>query len=296
MKNYILFFVAIAIFTFSCDYVTIPQQAGGSPVTPTSDTIRRILIEDFTGHTCQNCPSAARMIDSLSQIFPGQIIGMGIHNDFFAEPCPPHQPPAGTFPAGAWAEDFRVLAEDADYNVTFGTNGFALPAGMINRDSILPSMEPTPVAAWPSKVAVILAKPISAYIKLTPHYNSSTRALTVDVAGEFLQDTIGTFKVSLFLVEDGLTGYQLDNEVIPLGYQANYDFHHVFRGSVDDNAGTIQGVTVVTGTIPNHTGINYSSPAFTIPANYNAANCKVVGILFKSTDYGVLQAAEADVQ
>jgi hypothetical protein len=296
MKKYIFIIASIAAFSSGCDYVEIPQQAGGSVITPTSDTIRKVFIEDFTGHTCINCPDATRMIDSLSQIYPGQIVDMGIHVNYFAGPCPSAQPyPAGgPWPPGAWSEDFRI-PEETDYNATFGTSGFAQPSGMINRSGIFPLEIPTQVADWPSKVDSLLSLPMEAYIKLTPHYNSTSRALTVDVAGEFMKDTTGTYKVELFLIESGLHGYQLDNDIVPAGYNANYDFHNVCRGSII-SPGSIQGATVITGTIANHTGISYTSPSFTVPAGYNAANCKIIGILFKDTDYGVLQAAEADMQ
>lgn len=71
----------------SCDYVVAPNQVGTVTV-PLSDTVRKIFIEDFTGHTCPNCPTAARMLDSLGDAYPTQIIGMGVHIDYYAEPCP----------------------------------------------------------------------------------------------------------------------------------------------------------------------------------------------------------------
>ncbi|MSP68738.1 MAG: thioredoxin family protein, partial [Bacteroidetes bacterium] len=97
MKKILLLFTIAVLSFMSCDYVVAPNQVGTVTV-PLSDTVRKIFIEDFTGHTCPNCPTAARMLDSLGNAYPTQIIGMGVHIDYYAEPCPPHQLPSGATP------------------------------------------------------------------------------------------------------------------------------------------------------------------------------------------------------
>ncbi|HEU4719118.1 MAG TPA: Omp28-related outer membrane protein [Bacteroidia bacterium] len=289
MKKHISLLAIIAFASWGCDYIEVPPYVGGSSVTPVSDTVRRILIEDVTGHTCVNCPSAAKVIDSLEHLYPGQIVPVAVHFGFFAQPTQP----AGTWPAGAFSEDFRVTAEDADYDAIFGCSSWSLPNGLVNRTGY-PSNIPSPAPTWSSTGAAILSTPMSAYLKITPTYTASSHTLNVQVSGEMMRDTTGTYLLALYLVEDSLTGYQLDNSV-SLGYDSNYVFNHVFRGCIN-TPGSIIGDTVLSGTIPAHTGISYSSPSFTINAAYNAAHCRVVGFIYKSDDYGVLQAAEADVE
>ena len=51
-----------------------------------SNIIQKILIEDFTGHTCQNCPEAAEELHTIQSNYPSQVIGIAIHAGFFAEP------------------------------------------------------------------------------------------------------------------------------------------------------------------------------------------------------------------
>lgn len=291
MKKSLLFFAFASLSILGCDYVTVPLPAYIAPVVPTSDTVRKIFIEDFTGHTCPNCPGAARMLDSLQHVYPTQVIGMGVHIDFFAEPCPPHPYPAGgPFPAGAFAEDFRVTAEDADYNTAFGSNSFPLPAGLINRFGY-PATIPSNVSTWPTLASSILSQPMTAYLKINPAYNSSTRALTVNITGEFMVDTTGIYKIALYLVEDSIVGYQVDGSSII----ANYTFNHIFRGCIN-TPGSISGDTVITGTIAANTQINYTtSNSITVNSSYNDARCKIIAIIYKSSDYGVLQAAECDL-
>jgi hypothetical protein len=290
MKN-IFFALSASLLLFaSCDYVDVPHQAGGSIVVPTSDTIRRIFIEDFTGHTCPNCPRAKEMIeDSLQPHYPGHIIAMAVHTDFYATPCAPNGPPLGA-PNGTFTEDFRVPGEDANYESIFTVSGFPFPSLLINRHGF-PSSYPTSVGASPTLVDSILRLPMTAYLKITPNYNAGTRVLNVSVAGKFMVDTLGTFNIALFLTEDSIVAAQEDNLLNP-AYNLSYTFNGIFRGCIN-TPGSIIGETTNVGAISANTGISYTSPAFTVNSNFNPAHCNIIAILYKTTDYGVLQAAES---
>ena len=69
--------VVLLLFALhSCEKVEKPYLPF-TPPPPTSDTIRKILVEDYTGHTCLNCPRAAKVLHSLeSKLYPHQIIGL----------------------------------------------------------------------------------------------------------------------------------------------------------------------------------------------------------------------------
>ncbi|HTL80832.1 MAG TPA: Omp28-related outer membrane protein [Bacteroidia bacterium] len=285
--------VLSAILFSSCDYVKDPIQPHGAG--SANDTVRKVLIEDVTGHLCINCPSGARIIDSLESVFPGQIIPMALHSGFFAEPCPPHGLPSGA-PAGTFGEDFRAPLEDADYDNLFGINGWPNPMGMVNRYGVYPGQNPTSATAWPDTAAVILADSISAYIKIHPTYNSSNRQLTLTVSGILFDTLIGNYDIAVYLTEDGLHGWQLDNALPPPSFDSTYTFNHVFRGSVN-NPGHVDGVQVLSGTTNRGALISYNmSTPFTVSSSYNAANCKLVGILYDAATYRVVQADQVNLQ
>ncbi len=291
MKKVISIAAVFSILIFAgCDKVLIPQQPR-TVVIPTNDTIRKIFIEDFTGHTCQNCPAAADTLEAIKAAYPERIIAMAVHIDYFAIPCPPNPMPPGAL-AGTFTEDFRT-AENADYEAIYTSSNWAYPTGIINRmpDPINASL-PTPIGAWASAAATILEDSMTAYIKINPSYNSSTRVLNVTVTGEFLCDTTGSYNIALYLVEDDLHGSQVDGSTI----DNNYTFDHVFRGCIN-SPGFISGEPVtLPGIISGHTPINYTSPAFVVSPNFNAAKCHIIAILINNADRGVLQAAEADLQ
>ena len=89
MKKYISFFLGLLIFT-SCDKLEGPFMSD-SNISPTdtnsTDFIKKVLIEDYTGHTCPNCPSAARELEAIHDIYGDRIIGVAIHvSKSFARP------------------------------------------------------------------------------------------------------------------------------------------------------------------------------------------------------------------
>ena len=66
----------ITIIVNSCDYVsnTIEPNSnngGGNQITDTTKVYRKVLIEDYTGHRCGNCPAAARTLKRIDSIYHG---------------------------------------------------------------------------------------------------------------------------------------------------------------------------------------------------------------------------------
>ena len=80
MKKKFLTFCLIlsAAFVYqSCDYVinAVPaSQNSGSSSTGSTTIYRKVLIEDYTGHKCGNCPAAARELHKLDSIYTGKIV------------------------------------------------------------------------------------------------------------------------------------------------------------------------------------------------------------------------------
>ena len=90
MKN-LIYSIFIISFISSCDIIEEPylnNNAGGVD-TSSNQYVKNILIEDFTGHLCQNCPDAARELEAIHDVYGAQIIGLAIHvGNGFARPYP----------------------------------------------------------------------------------------------------------------------------------------------------------------------------------------------------------------
>ena len=82
MKNNILIFSTLLLI-ISCDIEEGPYIADyDSYVNP-----EKVLIEDYTGHLCPNCPEAGREIKAIQDIYGNQVIALAIHvSKTFARP------------------------------------------------------------------------------------------------------------------------------------------------------------------------------------------------------------------
>ena len=66
----------------SCEVIEGPYMSDSvNPIdTTTNNYVKNILIEDFTGHLCKNCPDAASELEAIQSVYGSQIIGLAIHS------------------------------------------------------------------------------------------------------------------------------------------------------------------------------------------------------------------------
>src|SRR4051812_25265537 len=89
------FVLAVAALFQACDYIidaNPPRKATCKPET----VFKKILVEDYTGHKCGNCPAAARELARLDSIYPGKVIPMAVHAGYYAGVTPGSNPPYPT--------------------------------------------------------------------------------------------------------------------------------------------------------------------------------------------------------
>ena len=91
MKRIVLFLSVLIAFS-ACDKIDSDNFIDGEIIVQPEDIDRKILIEDFTGHKCQNCPDAAAEIHNIQNTFPNQVVAIAIHAGYFSEPNPPQAP------------------------------------------------------------------------------------------------------------------------------------------------------------------------------------------------------------
>ena len=109
LKYTIAFFLGILLFNItSCDVVEGPYLIDGNtnPV-DTNSFVKKVLIEDFTGHQCQFCPAAAEELSALQGFYGDKVIGIAIHPQFptgFTAPFP--------LSANSYTYDFRTKFGD----------------------------------------------------------------------------------------------------------------------------------------------------------------------------------------
>ena len=269
--------VAIAILALvGCDEIG-PQinPTGGSG--SGSVQARNILVEEFTGVRCVNCPAGSAELQSLIDIHEGQVIGVSIHSGFFANPYPQS------------TIDFRTEDADQIFDLLGGVSAY--PAAIINRQLFNGENElALPLTKWAGYIAEELQEPSAVNLTVTPNYVVDSRQLTVDIDGVFNEAVPDDVNITAYLVENNVVNAQYTPQTSNSAPDENYVHKHVFRDAITNFSGDpITEPKVVGGTFSKDI-------TYTLPGDYVAENCTVVVFVHQSLDSKrVLQAVEVDV-
>lgn len=177
---------------------------------------KNVLIEDFTGIHCSNCPRGHAILAGMLQAQPERVIGVGIHTGDFAQPMT-GQP------------DFR-LSEGESYMNRFNISSF--PSALINRAPYL-DMYPLGTSLW--ELATRAQAELTADVNLQidkAEMDVNSRVLKVKVSGCFTAEPPVDPLITLWITQSGLYGPQTGAS------KGNYYQHdHVLRVVLTDKWG-----------------------------------------------------------
>ena len=222
---------------------TVSVVVEGGSLEPTGKTV---LIKDFTGARCVNCPSAAEYAHNLQhQLGEDHVFIMGVHAGYLAQPL-------GQFP------DFLTDEGTEWYNNSSSNPLFAVDHVALTEGNALY------VEQIDAPVAAALEEEQSFEILVVPSYDEDNRQLEVAANVVSLTGMDGQFYITVCLVEDNIVGWQ----TIPGGVDREYVFRNVFRGTLNGAGGEKFEDTHVDA---NETfRFNYSTE---LNAAYNADEC-----------------------
>ena len=227
---------------------------------------RSVLIEDFTGQNCRNCPDAHAVIDLLSQQYGDAVIAVSI--------------PAGSFGVPVEYTSFSdnyiglMQPEGNEYNDRWNIDSW--PAGVVNRAGGAKEHD-----KWAADVRSALASPSAAAIEVSARVDDGKVLIDTEISPK--SDL--TAKLQLWIVEDGIVAFQRNgSKRIP-----DYVHNHVFRAAVNGIWG--ESVSLSSGI---HRSASHSiAVRNTATEVWNPENLSVVAFLYD--DSGVIQAAKAKV-
>ena len=277
MKRISILLGMMVVFAMaSCDKLDEPYFV--EPIVNESDTIALeaadtlnfdgkivVLLEDYTGVKCPNCPAAAQIASSLQDQYGEHLIVMAVH------PRGAQQLPAGGFP------DFRT-DDGNEWNNFFNISAY--PTGTVNRNAAIGSGQ------WTSAVTDLIDNDAPVRLIVKTDYNDASRELKVSVHSKLLQDfDSDNLRLTVCMMEDNIIGKQLvPTSVNPSGVIDDYTHRHVFRGTAD-------GLTwgrVLDSSITNM--------KFTLNEEYNADEFYIVAFISDNTTRQVLMAAERKIK
>ncbi len=178
---------------------------------------QKVLIEDFTGARCNNCPKAHRELTNLLSVYGEQLVGVAIHYGFFAMPLSPEFP-----------TDFRTEAGDAIGEAFLGTA--SLPKGLVNRvGDGSPSY--SEYGAWGAQVDDLVNQDAKVGIALSAGIEDNN--INADIYIKGFENIDNPLKVQAFITESDIESPQLD------GHETTEDYihNHVLRASMNGNWG-----------------------------------------------------------
>ena len=221
MKKYCTIILFILLYISSCDIVETPYMntENISQIdTNSNNYVKKVLIEDFTGHLCPNCPQAATEIEAIHDIYGEQIIAIAIHvTKSFARPYPASQAPNFQY-------DFRTSWGD-DLDNLFDISSAGLPRGMVNRTGYADNHK-LGKDEWANAVTNELNKEINFGIMINSSNNN------INITTQVLNNISGSYNLVVCLTESGIINWQKDGtENIE-----NYEHNHILRSVLLDEA------------------------------------------------------------
>ncbi len=292
MKTYTSSFISslitgLVIFITSCDKA--PNDVRNlSSINGLTD--RKVLIEDYTGHSCGNCPAAADELEKIAKKYPNNIVALAVHAGYFTK-VKTDQPTNLTCAAGNAYDD------------KFENSSAGNPNGLVSRIDF-PKGSQAHIKKWPNWQAdaiTLMKKPAEFLLKITKSIDTTNSTLTIDATIDVTSKGFNSssYKVVALLSENKIVAEQLDYR-LPSSNQINpdYVFQHVLRANVSD----IWGVPVFPGGSAVNELSKITIPTFkvdlksTIP-NIKPLNCYLICFIYdaktSSTKHmEILQAEE----
>lgn len=219
---------------------------------------RLVLLEEFTGVRCVNCPRAHNTILNLQAAYPGRIVPVGIHTGIFSAPY-------------ADRNDFRIPEGNSLENLMGGAQGY--PAGSVNRKKF-PDESRIIISdqKWSNYVGGELAGGAPINIEMNRDLDMNAMKMSIEVKVKVNQVQEGPLHLTLYLTEDNIVDFQLT----PTGVDSAYVHKHVLRKCVT----AYNGINLASSSYEANRVFVYRFITDLEPA-WNLSNCKLVGFVHR---------------
>ena len=212
---------------------------------------RAVLIEDFTGQYCVNCPRATEEIERLVEEYGDTtVIAVAIHS--------------GPFSKNQGGNTPLYTAQGDEYFSHWGLS--AQPVGLVDR---MFSSMPLDYTDWAGAVNYELEKkaPVSIMVEAEREAEGNLCHANVEVIG--LDSALVKGKLQVWLVEDNIDSFQL----MPNGSrEEHYNHMHVFRATLNGAWGDDISV--------DHGQVVQKSYTMPMDAAWKPEHCSIVAFVY----------------
>ena len=222
--------ICAALLFVQCDKIEEPfMEAGEQKVaadTPYFEVkthfLQKYLLEEFTGHTCLNCPKAHKTMQELQQSMKDTLICMAVHCGIYAEPGDAPYTADYRTPMGNYIEKY--------FNIS------GLPKGMISR-KMFNGTRSLNYTDWKNTFASIPRKAAEIGLQIRDtSVNTRPDTAYIFVKVSYLKETSRPLRLSVVLLEDSIVSAQKQPDMTII---SDYVHHHMLRTNLSPLEGSV---------------------------------------------------------
>ena len=260
-KLSVLFILMAGLLWLGCEEippVISPSMGNNNPnePIPVEDQQRQVLIEEFTGVRCVNCPAGSAAIEDLLGIHGQRLVAISIHAGSFAPP----------YPGSLY--DFRI--DEGISLLSYLGEPLGYPTAVVNRKKFDGEFDlQLGRQQWAGFIAQELLEVPKVKIDVQNTYSNEDRKLEV-TATLYVEENIPDedVRISVAIIESDIQDLQLTPESgTP---DPNYKHKHVLRDMLTNYDGDPISEALTSGAAIEKTF------TMTLPDNWVAAHCEVV--------------------
>lgn len=260
------------------------QQGLWPTFSQNTNTQRNVLIEDFTGHRCNNCPNAGNLLHNLVEANPNRVFGAGIHTSSLGMSS--FQETNTEYPTILYNDE--ALEIGTFFGAQPGTTFQGNPHGAVSRVPNGTDNTLTP-GSWTSQTSVVLASNLRVNLQSVAHYFASTRGIFLHTEIDKIDNSLSNELAQVvYLIEDSLVAPQLMPD---LSDNANYVHRDVMRGCIDGKA---FGRTLTSADLGTNNKY-YVTYTYKLPEQYNPDNMHLLIYVYDKSTYEIYQVIKQDL-
>ncbi|GAB5538054.1 MAG: hypothetical protein Salg2KO_01570 [Salibacteraceae bacterium] len=284
----------------ACDKVEIPieKPAVVNPIDTTeifpeidtaeiNDATRKVLVEEFTGHKCPNCPLNTSKLLKLQERNDPEVVVISYHHGIFSKTDDE-----------AFEADYTT-EYGGELHDLFGINAY--PTAIVNRatfEGFDPYSNTFPTHTfWKDPIDLMLVEnePILA-IGIANEFQADSNQYKIRVSLKALEDLNQEYRLTLLYIEDSVISPQIDNRidkaVDPDQTDMEYAHKHLFRAPVNANAGISGEVIVTNDGLSAEDWVDWRY-VFPVPEYIeDPLNCTFIALVVESATSEVIQVEE----
>ena len=200
-KNFTLLLLLLATFGLNAQQfvTTTPQK-------------RNVLLEEFTGINCQNCPSGHLIANQITSAYPDRAWSVNIHSGYYA---PTYYPNFNTDEGEAIANGFNISS---------------WPKGVVNRSTA----EGLSRLEWGAHAGDQFEQDAECNVAGQVFIDAESRTASITVEVYYTANSsVGTNYINVIMLQDNIMGPQSGGSANPEQYvNGQYQHMHAFRDAI----------------------------------------------------------------